>query len=229
MPRDVAELKAQFESSDNEGKINLFKEVTNEIIIEFQNEQLIGANILEILEIFQSINEESSAMIEISENARDALLEIQHTNNELYTNQIEPINVFLDFLRPYQYPNDDEEDLMFYMEEDDKSLSDDKKEQDDSTEENLYGISAPIAIPGAADSMHHQENRTTATLSSSYIQSDTLSEIIFLSRSILPRKISGSPESYGGLNGKISYSYRDWNNHDKGPFDDDFGSGDGIM
>ncbi len=201
MPRDIAVLAAQFESSNNAEKINLFREIVNEIIIQFQSGQLAGANITEILNIFQSMNQESSAMIEIAEAARDVLLELQHNNNELYTNQIEPINTLLDFLRPYQYSVDDQE-LTFGI--DDDSDNEDEIKQDDSTEENPYGTSAPIAIPLATENQ-------TETIITVYDPASILEEIRTITQDMYTRKMSGSPDTFyfNGFDGK-TFFYDDY-------------------
>ncbi|MCT4634991.1 MAG: hypothetical protein N4A31_01915 [Rickettsiales bacterium] len=202
MPRDIAVLTAQFESSNNAEKINLFREIVNETIIQFQSGQLAGANITEILNIFQSMNQESSAMIEIAEVARDVLLELQHNNNELYTNQIEPINTLLDFLRPYQYSVDDQE-LTFGI-DDDSDSGDEIK--DDSIEENQ-----------------------TETITTVHDPTRILEEIKAITQGMYPRKMSGSPNTFyfNGIDGNMPCSYRDWVEYNKNPFGGDTYDPDG--
>jgi hypothetical protein len=235
MPRDLTALTAQFESSNDEEKTNLFKEVLKETI----GDILCGVftfpyiNIRDTLEIFSSIDRTSPAITQIANEISTDLRNIQHNYNAIYSAQMEPINELLNFLILSQDIEQEFEmgDNTSTYSSDSDSDSDNKKEP----EEKSYSTSEPIAIPPSTQYVIPEQQNST-TISSSHTP-DMFGSLMALSAGhealYRENKISGSPVAKrkspeaSGFNGGMAYSYKDLKHH-KSPFDD-YDSDGGVM
>lgn len=199
MPRDIAALTAQFESSNNAEKTALFIDVINEIIFDIQRRAFISSsvNIRDTLEVFRYLDITSSKITLFTNQIRDSLINIQHEYNTLYSAQMEPISVFLEFLTSLQ-------DSDFQMLDDVNSTysSDDEEIKDDSKEDNPYGISSPVPIPSTTTHTSERNPQNYSTIvSGSYVSSGYTSfngKMAYSLKDIEPRSFLGDDYDSGG-------------------------------
>lgn len=214
MSRYSLEIAAEFESLDETGKIQLFKVVVEKLTTLFQNGRFSASinYITEILEIFQSMDEESPSVIEIANAARKDLLELQYTDNELYNAQIFSINELLDFLRPYQTLDE----YMFNFEDETNITT----TSDGSSAAVATATTSSTAAPPTNTEIYYQRGDMLANMQALSAQYSELCNDGRISGSPVTRRKS-SEGDYTFL-GKMAFSPKDLK---KSPFDDDYGDG----